>query len=379
MPLQYCSNCLNPSSRPQLHFSDEGVCSACLNYSGRASVDWVKRKEFFLALVEKYKSKNCDRYDCVVGVSGGKDSTYQILTLLRYGLRALAVTGINCALSDIGRKNLNNLSKLGVDRIEVATNQKVRAAMNRHALRTVGDISWPEHAIIASAPLQISAQMGIPLQIWGENSANEYGGQPDDENAGVRPYKWTDAQLNGLSLDDFIGIDGITRQDLIPYSLPARELIEQAGITGVFLGYYFPWDGLRNAIISQAHGMVTHSQTIEGSMVNYENLDNFHTGIHDYFMYLKYGFGRTTTLVNLYIRRGRLSREEGAEIVAIHDGRFPVSYLGRTLKDILDDINMDYDEFCAICDKFTNKDIFLTDSQGRFIKRKDGSPQLITV
>ena len=163
MTRQHCSQCLNPSTRPGLHFNEQGVCSACTNYEKRSNVNWETRKTEFLQILDKYRSQNQDNYDCIVGVSGGKDSTYQLLTMLRMGLKPLAVTGINCALSELGRKNLNNLNKLGVDRIEVSTSKPVRAAMNRYALRTVGDISWPEHASIFSAPLRLGVQMNIPL------------------------------------------------------------------------------------------------------------------------------------------------------------------------------------------------------------------------
>ena len=374
MIFQHCTQCLNPSTRPGLHFSEEGICSACLNYNNRASVNWDERQKEFLRILDKYKSNN--NYDCVVGVSGGKDSTYQVLTLLRMGLKPLAVTAVTCALSDIGRKNLDNLNKLGVDRIEISTSKPVRAAMNRHGLRTIGDISWPEHASIFSAPLRIGVQMGIPLQVWGENPANEYGGPAAAEKTNCLTGEWFDtfSTLNGLSPLDFVGVDCITEKDMLTFLPPSVEESQRVGITGIFLGYYFPWDGLKNAIIAQAYGLTTFSATVEGSIVNYENLDNYHTGIHDYLMYLKFGFGRATSLANMFIRRGRISREEASLMVQMHDGKFPGTCLGRSLQSILDDIAMEVDEFYAICDRFTNKEIFATDSQGNFIKNKDGSP-----
>ena len=380
MTMQYCTRCLNPDTRPGLHFSEEGVCSACMNYEERAFVNWEERGTELLRILEKYKSKDQNNYDCIVGVSGGKDSTYQILTTLRMGLKPLAVTAVNCALSELGRCNLNNLSKLGVDRIEVATSKPVRAAMNRHALRTVGDISWPEHASIFSAPLRVGVQMGVPLQIWGENPANEYGGPAAAEKTNTLTGEWfeTFSTPNGLKPTDFIGIDGITKQDLLTFMPPPVDAAQKMGMTGIFLGYYFPWDGLRNAVIAQAYGMEASPTAIEGSFVNYENLDNYHTGIHDYFMYLKFGFGRATTMANMFIRRGRLSRDEALGIVSLHDGKYPSTCLGRSLQDILDDIELELDEFHAICDKFTNRLIFATDSRGGIVKNKDGSPKRLT-
>lgn len=376
MKTRQCTQCLNPHTRPGLHFNEHGVCSACHNYSKRTEVDWKAREDEFLHILNRYRSKNQENYDCIVGVSGGKDSTYQIVTMLRMGLKPLAVTGINCALSELGRKNLENLNKIGVDRIEVSTAKPVRAAMNRHALRTVGDISWPEHASIFSTPLRCGVQMNIPLQIWGENPSNEYGGPAASETTSTLTGEWLSsfATLNGLNAEDFIGVDGITKQDILTFLPPSAEQIQKTQLTGIFLGYYFPWDGLRNAIVAQAHGMEVFPHSVEGSLVCYENLDNYHTGIHDYFMYLKFGFGRATSLANMFIRRGRLSRSAAAELVALRDGKFPATCLGKSLQEILADIELDYDEFVSICDRFTNKDIFETDSQGKLVKNKDGSP-----
>jgi len=104
--------------------------------------------------------------------------------------------------------------------------------------------------------------------------------------------------------------------------------------------------------------------------VNYENLDNHQMGIHDYFKYLKYGFGRTTDLVNNHIRRGRLTREDGLHLIRLHDGNFPWTYLGKPVEEILEEIDMTLEEFIKICDRFTNKKLFKCDSEGKLVKDK---------
>ncbi len=110
-------------------------------------------------------------------------------------------------------------------------------------------------------------------------------------------------------------------------------------------------------------------------VVNYENLDNHQTGIHDYFKYLKFGFGRSTDIACLHLRRGRITREEAKAIVEKHDGKFPWTYLSKPIKDILDLIDVSLEEFIAICDRFTNKKIFRTDSRGNLVKDKHGHLQ----
>ena len=144
-------------------------------------------------------------------------------------------------------------------------------------------------------------------------------------------------------------------------------------VSGLFLGYYLPWDGYHNSVIAQGYGFETFTRFVEGSFANYENLDNYQTGIHDYFKFLKYGFGRATDIAGLHIRRGRISRENGLDLVIKHDGKFPWTYLGRSLEDILEEIDMTMDGFVKVCDRFTNKKIFKTDARGKLIKDRYGN------
>ena len=103
-----------------------------------------------------------------------------------------------------------------------------------------------------------------------------------------------------------MGQEGITDRDLILYTYPTDEDLARVGVTGIFLGHYIPWDSIGNAFIAQAHGLETYPHAVEGSLVNYENLDNLQMRIHDYFKFIKYGFGRVTDWACIYIRRGRL-------------------------------------------------------------------------
>ncbi len=160
---------------------------------------------------------------------------------------------------------------------------------------------------------------------------------------------------------------------MLPYKYPSDEELEKVGVTGLFLGHYIPWDGYSNALLSQAYGLTTYSKIAEGSCVNYENLDNYQTGIHDYFKYLKFGFSRASDIASMHIRRGRITREDAVEIVNKNDGLFPWSYLGKPLKDILEPLDLTVEEFIEICDSFTNKKIFKTDRNGNLVKDKKGN------
>jgi N-acetyl sugar amidotransferase len=375
----YCSECLYPDTKPDLIFN-EGVCNACINFKNRVHIDWDKRKEEFINIFNKYKSNDNSNWDCIIPVSGGKDSTYQVYKILKLGYNPLCVVSSTCHLSDIGRYNLENLKKLGVDMIEFTANKNIRKKLNVIGLETVGDISWPEHISIFTVPVIFAVKFNIKLIIWGENSQNEYGGPASSIDNNILDRNWLEnfGGLIGLRESDIaiLSDNKIKENELIPYKYPSDEEIKRVGVSGLFLGYYFYWNGIGNALISQSLGLKTFENIIEGSACNYENLDNYQTGIHDYFKYLKFGFGRTTDIVNNQIRRKIITREDGLEIVKKHDGKFPSHYLGKPLNEILDYIGITEEDFVKICDSFTNKQIFKTDENNNLIK-ENNKPILI--
>ena len=373
--LKYCKKCVMPNTKPDLSFDKEGVCSACNFYKDRKSINWSNRKKELEKIVEVYKNKEGSNWDCIVPVSGGKDSTYQVLSLLKLGMNPLCVTSTTCDLSEVGRSNIENIKRFGVDYIEMSPNPIIRAKLNRIGLKTIGDISWPEHVGIFTIPVRAAVQYNVPLIIWGENSQNEYGGPAAAAEDKILNRRWLEefGGLLGLRVSDMLGEEGITQKNLIPYTYPSDEELFEAKVTGLFLGYYLPWDGLTNALIAQANGFRSYDKSVEGSMVNYENLDNHQTGIHDYFKFLKFGFGRATDIACLHVRRGRLSRDDAMSIVKSSDGKFPWEYLGKSLEDILKPLEITIDEFISICDQFTNKRIFERDSEGKLKKDINGN------
>ncbi len=373
--LTYCRRCVMPDTKPDLHLDEEGVCNACRSFERRKEVDWGQRHQELERLLERYRRPNGDNWDCIVPVSGGKDSTYQVVRMLQYGLNPLCVTSTTCDLTPIGRANIENLKRLGVDYIEVSPNPRVRAKLNRIGLMQVGDISWPEHVGIFTIPVRAAVQFNVPLIVWGENSQNEYGGPAAAAEGNVLTRRWLEefGGLLGLRVSDLIGQEGIEARHLINYSYPTDEELARVGVTGLFLGHYLPWDGLANTLIASANGFKVYDRVVEGSMVNYENLDNHQTGIHDYFKFLKFGFGRATDLACLHIRRGRLTRQDGLDAVRRLDGLFPAEYLGKSLDDILRPLDITVDEFVRICDRFTNKKIFRRDADGALVKDRDGN------
>jgi N-acetyl sugar amidotransferase len=373
--MRYCKRCIMPDTKPALVFDNEGICNACRNYENRDNVDWGKRESELIEILAAYKSHDGSKHDCIIPVSGGKDSTFQVLTMLRYGMNPLCITSTTCDLTEIGRRNIENIKSLGVDYIEVSPNKKIRSKLNLHGLKTVGDISWPEHVGIFTIPIRMAVALDIPLIIWGENSQNEYGGPAGSTEKSILDRQWLEefGGLLGLRVSDLVEEYNYKMSELILYSYPTDDELRNVGVTGLFLGYYVPWDGLSNYLISSLNGFESYPKIVEGSAVSYENLDNYQTGVHDYFKFLKFGFGRASDLLSMQIRRGRISREDAILIVRDLEGQFPSNYLGKNLTEIIKPIGLTLQEFTQICDEFTNRSLFKVDASGDLIKDENGN------
>lgn len=371
--MKYCSNCLMPETKPDLSFDKNGKCSACIAFDQRSKIDWTLRKKELEKIFKKFI--NNSNWDCVVPVSGGKDSTFQVIKVLEHGLKPLCVTSTTCDLSSIGKKNIENIKSFGVDYLEFTSNKKIRRKLNRIGLEEVGDISWPEHVGIFTIPVIIAVKFNIPLIVWGENSQNEYGGPLNKINNNILDRSWLEefGGLLGLRVSDAHSVYGIDKKDLLPYIYPSQEELKKTNITGIFLGHYIEWDGAKNAEIAISNGFTAYHKIVEGTAAPYENLDNYQHGIHDYFKYLKYGFSRATDQVCMAIRRKKISREKGIKIIKKYDGNYPKIYLGKKLEAILAEIGLTKKEFDNICDQFTNKKLFCLNNRNEIIKQNNGN------
>lgn len=373
MKINYCSKCLFPETKPDLFFNTEGVCSACQAAEKKnESIDWEARKEAFMNLMDTHRlPENEIGYDCLIPVSGGKDSTYQAYFMKEVcGMNPLCVCFETTMMTDVGRNNLDNISKLGIDVIFFKKNFEAYKKMVIEGFKSVGDEMWPNHLGIFTVPIHFALKFNIKLIIWGENPQQEYGGPEESIENSVLDRRWMEefGGLLGYRIQDMIGVDGLTKKELTPYFYPDADELESAGIKGLFLGHYFFWDARKQLEIVMNKGFQVKSDgPVEGTYTNYENLDEKMHGLHDYLKFVKYGFGRATDHVGIDIRNGRVTREEGKILVEKFDGKYPwdsirsfVEYSGLTLEEI--------DE---IIDSYTNPMLFKTTENGSFVRDED--------
>ena len=374
--MKFCKKCLYPSTKPQLQFDERGICSACNNYKLKDEVDWGKKKVDLLHILDKYKSKDGSKYDCIIPVSGGKDSTFQTYTIKEtFGLNPLAVNFHPHDQTEIGRKNLENLKQLGVDCIEFSANPLVYSKLAKFGLVELGDFQWPEHIGIFTIPVQVAVRYKIPLIIWGENPQLEYGQPTNIDTDTILDREWNEKN-GGYFLDKIKPKDmtkyGFKTKELIPYIYPSDDDIRRIGVTGVFLGSYIKWDLFKQLDFVKELGFSENDEVKEGTYDKWENLDVYFTVFHDYFKFLKYGFGRTTDHASIEIRYERITREQGIELAKKYEGKIPRKYLDKFLKSA----DISEQEFHDICDKFTNKEIFLTNEDGSIKKDDEKNPIL---
>jgi N-acetyl sugar amidotransferase len=370
--MKYCKNCLFPDTKPQLTFNENGICDACIYAKEKENTDWHKRKDELKNILEQYKNKNQNNYDCLIPVSGGKDSTFQAYVIKEeFGLNPLVVNFHPRDFTTLGRKNLENLKNIGVDCVEFSANPKVYKKLAKFGLTELGDPMWPEHIGLFQIPIKMAVNFKIPLIVWGENPMLEYGG-PVTATSPYLDKKWLENH-GGYFLDKIKPQDlvkyGLTQTELIPFIYPSDEEIKKIGVTGIFLGYYLKWDARKQLEIVKNLGFSVSEELSEGTYTNYENLDSAIVPLHDYFKYLKYGYGRATDQTSIDIRNGRMSRNEGLKIVEQFEGKIPKN----CLLWFLDEYQLTFDEFLKICDKYTNKEIFKTDQHGNVLHDNEGN------
>jgi len=379
--IKYCRHCVYPETKPDLSLDENGICDACRFVDVKDATNWDLRRKELAEIFEKFKNKDGSNYDCIIPVSGGKDSTFQTYVVKEeFGLNPLCVSYHLPEFTDLGRKNLENLKKLGVDCLEFTPNPEICKKMQKIALIEFGDAQWPEHFGIFTVPVQVAVRYNIPLIVWGENSQAEYGGPLNDMENKYLDSKWCEqygTRVGGQS-NSFVGPEvmlkhGIDRKFLNPYIYPSDEEIKQVGVTGIFLGSFIRWNIKEQLKKVRDLGFTLHDGPSEGTFTNYENLDNKIQGIHDYFKWLKFGYGRATDNASIQIRLNSINREEAMKLVKEHEGKLPERYLD----EFLEQWDMSRDEFLQITEKFTNKELFKKDENGNLIRDEFGNIEKI--
>jgi N-acetyl sugar amidotransferase len=315
--MRWCSRCILPDTRPNLRLDADDVCNACRAHETKRAIDWVARRAQLDEVVRTARTRGrSNGYDCVIPVSGGKDSTWQTVKCLELGLKPLAVTWKTPARTEIGRRNLENLVALGVDHIDWQVSPKTEARFMIAAFERLGSTAIPMHLALFNMPLNIALRMEIPLVIWGENSAFEYGAA-DDAHTGFRlDADWlkTYGVTHGTTAADWIS-EALSAKDLAPYFGPSTDELDRSEARAIFLGYYLEWDPEQTRRVAQAHGFCADSAGPRTGYYDFADIDDDFISLHHWMKWFKFGFTRLFDNLSLEIRNGRITRERALEIV----------------------------------------------------------------
>lgn len=353
--MEYCKKCVYPAASVNLILDDEGICSACRlqeEFDRLTPEFWKQREQKFVELANWAKSKSTGNYDCIVPVSGGKDSYFQVHKALEYGLRPLLVTYHGNNYLPEGQRNLDRMrEKLGVDHLIFGPSVSTLIKLNKGCFEIMGDMNWHAHAGIKTYPMHVAVKFGIPLVIWGEItwtisgmfSANDY----------VEYNKRTvfEHDMRGYTVKDMIEkIEGLTEKDLAWLNMPSDSEFEKVGTKGIYVGNFFKWDpNVHAQEMKEKYDFEFAERPFERTYRTMSNLDDMHeNGIHDYMKYIKFGYGRATDHASKDIRSGYMTRKEGIEMVKKYDHVKPRRDLERWLKYI----DITEDEFDKIADTF---------------------------
>ena len=362
MKMRYCKRCLQPDTRPGIIFDDEQICFACRYEESKATIDWAAREAELKGFAEEAKAEAKKRgniYDCIIGVSGGKDSTFQaVYAKEKLGLNPLLINCMPDEITEIGLKNINNLNNLGFDIISIRPNPIVAKKLARKSFFERGNIiAASEYCLWASSYI-MAVKFNIPLIIQGENAALTLGAAKNQEATGNAFSVMQLETIRGASVDSFVDLsNNITEKDLFLYKIPTVEEMQAKGIKAIFLQYYTrEWSQVSNADFAVARGLTGRSGDLHdlGRYRRYTALDCDLQIPNQMIKYLKFGFGYATDEICYDIREGRFSREDGKWYVNEYDGLCGQQYIEKACKYL----SITEAEFWEVVDKYVNRDLF---------------------
>lgn len=320
--LRYCTRCCLPETVESITFDERGICSGCNSSEQKMHINWEERWEKLKEKLEHYRDLAGNNYHCIVPISGGKDSTYQLYVITKVlKMRALAVTFNHNWYTEIGWYNLqNSLEKFDVDHIMFTPKRSLVNRLAKQSLYSIGDSCWHCHAGVGAFPLQVAIRFGIKLIIWGESTAEN-----GTKATYYEPVKFDEEYFRKVSSKvDIHKIvnNEIDENELTPFIFPSSEEMREAGVEGIHLGDYIFWDDERQVeFLKREYDW--REDDVEGTYKGYKSVECKMIGMHDYLKYLKRGFGRATDHATRDVKAGILTREEGFEMIRKHDSVRP--------------------------------------------------------
>ena len=364
--MRYCKKCVMPDTRPGIYFNDEGICQGCLIALKKDETDWDARLNDLKKLCDKHRDNNGDWYDCIIAVSGGKDSHFQTYIMKeKMNMNPLLVTvEDNFPMTNAGIHNIKNISEtFGCDIVSLKCNIKVQKKLMRYCFEKYGKPTYPVDVLIYSFPIYVAMKFKIPMIVYGENISYEYGG-PTCEETPSALEQFSNAVASGIPLEEFL-FEGITTKDLNLYRYPTVEEMNAANLEPIYLSYFVRWNDYGNYQLAKSRGFKDLSQEWRRSHFadDYQQVDSRAYLVHPWMKYPKFGHACATDVVSRLVRTGILTREEAIELVKKHDHDLDQ----KCVDDFCNFCGYTISEFWKIVDSFYNRELFEKDQNGRWV------------
>lgn len=314
--MKRCTRCTLPETVEGIQFDDMGICMACQSSEQKMHIDWPSRERQLADILARAKTTANGNYDCIIPISGGKDSFFQLHVLVKeYDMRPLTVTFNHNWLSKTGYKNLMlALETFQVDHIQFTPNRGLVNQAARESLKQIGDSCWHCHAGVGSFPLHIAVKFNIPLLIWGESIA-ESSGRASYDNPVRKFDREYFEKVSAKVPPSQVLTDNMPT---LLFNTPSADECEAIGLHGIHLGDFLFWDDERQMeLVRDTYDW--HQTEMEGTYKCYKSAECIMAGVHDYTCYKKRGFGRGTVHAAQDVRVGNLTLEEGRALAAQHD------------------------------------------------------------
>ena len=358
--MKICKNCIQPDTRPGIFFDENGVCGACLWYKEKNKINWSARERELHEIANWAKENTKSNYDCVIGVSGGKDSTKQAITARdKLGLRCLLVNFQPEGITEIGSKNIENLKNQGFDVMSIRPNPKIMKLLIKHDFfKWLNPVKATEFALWSSTYI-ICDSFNIPLIIQGENPGLTLGASLTGVGTDSNCLNAEKLETLSTGWKDYLEIEGVEEKDLFLFHYD-RKSLESKNVKGIWLNYFLKeWSNFESAKFSEKFGFESRPLSTDPNSIGtyvaegshpgtYFQLDTDLTQVNQLLKFIKFGFGQCMDHACYDILEGLLSRDEAIELVKKYDGKCSSDYIEK----FCNYISITTEEFWTTAEKF---------------------------
>lgn len=367
--MRFCTKCCMPDTRPGIRFDKNGVCIACRNNENKKNIDWSARRTELEKLCDKYRRKRPEDFDCIIAVSGGKDSHYQVhLMKEEMGMNPLLVTAEDFfTQTEASKHNNRNISEaFGCSLISFHFDLAAAKKLCKYMFVEYGRPTWVLDRMLYRVPLYFAVKFRIPLVVYGENVSYEYGGVDDEET-----YSAREQIFNGVAPE--FDLTELSRKLDIPMEslgiLGAFTREELDFLDPIYLSYFVEWNAIKNYEFAKTRGFrsLEHEWDRTNQIENFNQIDSYGGTLNSWMKYPKFGHAYATDYASRWVRYGVLTREEAVKLIEEKDHAVD----SKIIQDFCRFTGMSIKEFYDALENHYNKDLFEKNMMGQWRLKRE--------